>query len=440
MQFKNIRVMNPVNMAFQSKNVLIQNGIKEIIDATKSDEKGYFFPHENVRDWENKVTMFGGLADTHIHGFGGYDFADVGDHPEVLPQIMHAIGRTGVAYVMATLVSLRMPTLIKCLQVIDEYVQRQELNLVTGAARIIGVHLEGPFIAKNCKGAHDLGALQDDISLDQFKAIIAHAPHITEWKMTVAPDLPGMIDFAGESKALLQQGISVKIFLGHTNPDIQTIESAVQMGVDGFTHLGNACMEACCRETRKLEASDASSHLVQWVLQNPHRCPAGVELIVDGAHLSQSFVSLIKEIIGDKIVLITDALGPSGLADGIYKLGTLDIRKEGGNFYLCDADGVFAMKDGILENGKPGKVKSLAGSAASLPYCIQTYSDWTTAKETEEERWKALYFAAIKNPLSSSLSEKAQSKLPEEQNFSLFDEQGKLVMSLCNGELREHIK
>jgi N-acetylglucosamine-6-phosphate deacetylase len=445
MLIKNIRVMNDSRGRAESKDVLVdQAGRKEIFDAKSQlipipetcvdkargapcTSRPRRYTSDEVTQYTQVsgigMTMMPGLFDTHVHGQGGFDFADVGEHPETLPLIMKALGQTGLSYAMATLVSLKIPTLVKALQVIDAYFQQQESNPMPGFTRIVGIHLEGPFIAKDCKGAHDILALQDSISLSQFKEIISNAPHIHEWKMTIAPDLPGAQEFIRDAKELEKEGISVKVFLGHTNPDKDQIQNAIDAGAVGFTHLGNACMETCCREMRALEVTDATSHLVQWVLENPESCPPGVELIVDGVHLSQTFVSLVKGVIGNKILLVTDALGPSGLADGNYKLGTLDIQKKGNSFYLL------------------GSTK-LAGSAAPLSHCIHTYAQWTKCDDmgTEEDLMKSIYFAAVENPRISSLSKKALEKLPEDKNFSIFNAQGELVMSLCNGEFIEHQK
>lgn len=74
----------------------------------------------------NYMQTFPGLLDAHVHGQGGVDFADVGDHPEALTKMMAAIGKTGVSYVMATLVSLQLPTLTKALRAINDCVAQNQ--------------------------------------------------------------------------------------------------------------------------------------------------------------------------------------------------------------------------------------------------------------------------------------------------------------------------
>lgn len=368
-----------------------------------------------VIDAEKNLIVLPGLLDTHIHGYGGGDFSEVGEHPECLPQILYALGQTGLSYVMATLVSLPMPKLKQCLQELDQFIQKP---ILPGSSKIVGVHLEGPFIDKNCKGAHAESALQSHIDLAVFKEIISAAPHITQWKVTLAPDLPGAITFIEEVKSLRQAGIFVHVFLGHTNPEKVFIDQAVDAGAEGFTHLGNACKETCCRMVQPLSKQDAQSQLVQWVLENPIKCPKGVELIVDGVHLSSSFVRLIENHVPQKIVLVSDALGPSGLNDGKYQLGSLPIEKRGRSFYLLDQPEV------------------LAGSAASLVDCLYQYSQWLKLEhQLAQERVHRLYTAVIENP---RLSLDASFVLPDEKNFVLIDTEGKLHVSLCNGQLRVH--
>ena len=390
---------------------------------------------KNTFDAKAKYTLMPGLLDAHVHGHGGYDFADVGHAPHTIPLIMQALGQTGLSYAMATLISLDLKTLENSLLAIDDYVQAQEENIESSSAKIVGVHLEGPFIAKNCKGAHAEEHLQEKISMELFTKIISVAPNINNWKLTLAPDLPGAEQFIKDVKKLESKNIFVNVSLGHSNPaDKSVIGKAIAAGAIGFTHLGNACGETCCREARRLDRHDPKSQLVQWVLENPQKCPAGVELFIDGVHLSKSFVRLLKDTLGDKLVLITDALGPSGCDDGLYESGKLFIRKNGNTFYLADANGHFKMKEMQLPDGSTQKEKILAGSGVSLVNCIQQYAEWLSDIE-QEQKMQSIYAAVITNPRQSSLSADAIVNLPDKKNFVLIDEEGKLVLSLCHGQL-----
>ena len=443
MLIKNIYVYSDAGIR-QLKHVqLTEDGLKKVFPI---DDDLSHLEEEKIIDCQGRYFLMPGMLDSHVHGQGGIDFADVGDEisDDCLKIIANALGKTGLSYALATFVSMPLPALKKALVKLDDFIQKQEQNLTPGSTRFVGVHLEGPFIAKkkSCKGAHLESALLDSISMEQFREIIAVAPHIKYWKITLDPDLPGAEEFIKQTKDLEQEGIFVKVFIGHCNPDDKAvIGRAIAAGACGFTHVGNACQESCSRETRGLALNDAKSHVVQWILENPDSCPSGIELIVDGVHLSSSFISLICNTLKNKIILVTDALGPTGCPqngkDDLHKLGALDIRKAQDSFYLVDPEGNFLMKEGILPSGEKGLVKTLAGSAASLSLCAQKYFEFLQ-DETIESRMDSMYAALITNPRSASLSMEAIAHLPDDRNFSIFNDKGELILSSCNGKIMEH--
>jgi N-acetylglucosamine-6-phosphate deacetylase len=256
--------------------------------------------------------------------------------------------------------------------------------------------------------------------------ILAYAPRINNWKITLAPDLPGAMEFIKRlcEEQTKQKPLSIKINIGHSNAPVEFINQSMRLGAAGITHCGNACKEPHCRQAN-VTKQDITSHLVQWVLNNPQQCPPGIELIVDGHHLSESFVQLIFKTIGHKINLITDALGATGLADGAYTLGTLPIYKKGIIFYV--------------ENAGIESEPLLAGSAASLYDCAQRFSRWTDEPGQQNHRINAIYFASVYNPRISSLSSSLiQALNADNQNGVLFNDEGKLVLSLCQGKIWGH--
>lgn len=438
MLIKNIYVYNDAGIK-ELKHVLVTDVGSRII--FNSDDDLSALEDKKIIDTKGSYYLMPGLLDVHVHGQGGVDFADLGDETgdEGLECIVQALGKTGLSYVIATLVSMPIDALKKSLIKINEFMQKQAQNLSPGCTQIVGVHLEGPFIAKKCKGAHAEEVLQESISMKQFRGIIDVAPNIKHWKITIDPSLLGAEEFIEQAKLLECEGIFVKVFIGHCNPDNkEIIDRAIAAGACGFTHLGNGCQESCSRDTRELTVHDSKSHVVQWVLENKDNCPPGVEIIIDGGmHLSASFISLIHNTIKNKLILITDALGPTGCKDGTYKLGTLDIRKEQNSFYLADKQGGFLMKEGILPSGEKGLVKTLAGSAVTLSFCAQKYFE-AMPNEPLERRMDFMYAALVTNPRSSSLSMSAINMLPDDNNFSIFNDKGQLILSSCHGKLIEH--
>ncbi len=437
MIIKNIYVYNDVGIKELKHVQITEEGSRIIFNI---DDDLSLLSDEKILDSKGCYFLMPGMFDVHVHGQGGIDFADLGDETseDGLECIVHALGKTGLSYALATLVSMPIEALKKSLIKINDFMQKQAQNPSPGCTQIVGVHLEGPFISKKCKGAHAEEALQESISMKQFRDIINVAPNIKHWKITIAPDLFGAEDFIKQTKLLEQEGIFVKVFIGHCNPDDkEVIGRAIAAGACGFTHLGNACQESCSRDERELALHDSKSHVVQWVLENVDSCPPGVELIVDGVHLSTSFISLMHNTIKNKIILVTDALGPTGCNDGTYKLGVLDIRKEKNNFYLADNRGGFLMKSGILPSGEKGLVKTLAGSAASLSLCAQKYFE-VMSNEPQASQMDFMYAALVANPRGTSLSRAAISALSDENNFSIFNDKGQLILSSCHGKLIEH--
>lgn len=438
MLIRNVQVFDNDTLTSQLKNVYVAEGRREILDLSDNIEDKKI---DSEIDVNGSSTLMPGLLDPHVHGQGGFDFGDKALNPENIAHIAKKLGLTGLAYAMPTLVSLELGRLKESVKAISDYMEQQQNNPLPGTTQFVGIHLEGPFIAKNCRGAHDINVLQDAINISLFRDIISAAPYVTHWKITLDPDLKGALEFIRESKKLEKEGLFVKVFLGHTNPlDKETISKAIAAGAAGFTHLGNACQETCCRLTRELEEKDATSHLVQWVLEHPEECPPGVELIVDGEHLTQPFVSLVYKTVGDKIIVITDALGPAGLDDGLYMLGTLRIRKEGSSFYLADEAGDFIMKEGTLPSGEKGLVKSLAGSGSSLSFCLENFHNFIATPEQSEQDSMRSFFKALLNSRTGTLSPAMSvATLNDDSNFVLIDNaSGKLMLSLCNGHIIDH--
>ncbi|MDP3268128.1 MAG: N-acetylglucosamine-6-phosphate deacetylase [Legionella sp.] len=424
------------------KNMLIYSENSPTISHVHIDEfNKWTFINENdfeayddeVIDAQGHYTLMPGMLDAHIHGHGGFDFSDSTVNELQIKSICSSLGKTGLSYAMATLISLSLDELRERLKTLNNYILKQNSQPQKGLTQIVGVHLEGPFIAQECKGAHDGHVLQEKINLACFKEIICVAPAIKEWKITLDPSLPGAIEFINDVKKLEVDGVFVKVFLGHCNPPQHIISAAINAGAVGFTHLGNACKEGCSRKTDLSHRNEVQSHLVQWVLEHTD-LDYGIELIVDGVHLSESFVRLIHAAADEKIMLITDALGPSGLKDGPFKLGSLGIRKEHNNFYLVDENDSF-----ILKKSSSGLEKTLAGSAASLSFCAQKYTQWIKPVLKAHSSINAcLYNALIKNPRITSLSKAAIAQLPDEQNFVVLNDHGELVLSMCQGLMVNH--
>ncbi len=179
----------------------------------------------------------------------------------------------------------------------------------SAGARIIGAHLEGPFLSPLRPGAHDPAALlaPDLAALD---ALLAAGPVS---QVTLAPELPGALDLVD---ALVARGVTVSC--GHTEADAAAAHLAFDRGATAVTHLFNAM--------RRPEARDPG---IAYAALG--RDDVFVTLIVDGHHLADDTVRMAWRAAGDRVVLISDAVAAAAAPDGDYTLGgTVPIHSAGG--------------------------------------------------------------------------------------------------------------
>lgn len=368
-------------------------------------------PPPSFVDLKSQYLVIPGLMDTHIHGLFNNDFSD--GTLTAYRTITELLGKHGVAYCSATFVSMELEQLKNALRELNTFLS---LPVVKGAAQIVSVHLEGPFIARNCKGAHDEKVLQDKISLGRFLEIIAAAPRVKDWKITLDPELPGALEFIEQTRHLVVNGqkIGVHIFIGHSNAQQNILQEASRRGVAGYTHLGNANCERLHREKDGHAIANCQSNVVRFALQQNKP----VELIVDGQHLSSEFVQFVQRERPNQTLLVSDALRTAGMPDGEYTLGSLAVLKIGNKIVLKDTP------------------EKLAGSAALLPELIVNYlAILKKSGLVEKDCLNALYHALVTNPRNSSM----QNPKALNNNFVILDRStGELILSQTNGKVWQH--
>ncbi len=175
--------------------------------------------------------------------------------------------------------------------------------------RVIGAHLEGPFISPSRPGAHDPSAIRppDPAALDALLAAGAVS------QVTLAPELPGALELVD---ALVARGVTVS--LGHTEADAATAHRAFDRGASAVTHLFNAMRRPAPRDPGIAFAALGREDVF-------------VTLIVDGHHLADDTVRTAWRAAGDRLVLISDAVAAAAAPDGDYTLGgTVPIHSGGG--------------------------------------------------------------------------------------------------------------
>ncbi|MBQ2740349.1 MAG: N-acetylglucosamine-6-phosphate deacetylase [Clostridia bacterium] len=251
-----------------------------------------------------------GFIDQHIHGAGGSDGMDatVADY-ETIAKTVAAEGTT--SFVITTMTQ-SVENITKAMQAVKEYREGER-----DGARVVGIHLEGPFIAPAFKGAQPLDYVAKP-SVDVFKAYNEASGNAIKI-VTLAPEVEGAEELIAY---LTENGIVSSI--GHTGAKCEDIEKAIKKGASNITHTYNAQTALHHREIGTVGSA---------MLYDELNC----ELIADTIHVSVPAMRLlIKNKPVDKVSLITDAMRAKGIPDGVSELGGQVVYVKNGEARLAD--------------------------------------------------------------------------------------------------------
>jgi N-acetylglucosamine-6-phosphate deacetylase len=238
-----------------------------------------------------------GFVDLQVNGFAGVDFFSA--DAEGYRRAGKALLECGVTAYQPTFITSPEDELKAALHEVPQ----------NGAApRIIGAHLEGPFISAERLGTHPVAARRDP-DLDLLKRLLAAGPvsHVT-----LAPELPG----AYELMALLKQH-GVIISCGHSNATSVEAREAFARGAKTVTHIFNAMRPFVAREPGLAGAALVTGDVV-------------IQVILDGVHLADDTARLVWQTAGGRVALVTDAIAAAGAGDGSHTLAGIDFEVENG--------------------------------------------------------------------------------------------------------------
>ncbi|MBC3869265.1 N-acetylglucosamine-6-phosphate deacetylase [Undibacterium oligocarboniphilum] len=245
-----------------------------------------------------------GFVDLHVHGAGGKDTMEAGDAVQVIAR-EHA--RHGTTSLLATTMTAPMADIEVALRAIQPVIAQRP----SGTARVLGVHLEGPYINPGKLGAQpDFAGLG---SLQQVQHLHAIAPIRL---ITVAPEMPGHLDLVRE---LAATGMQVQI--GHTLGTYEEGVAALENGAKGFTHLYNAMSRLDHRAPGMVGAALAHAQFS--------------EIIPDLLHVHPGAIRAAMRAI-PHLYCVTDSTAASGMPDGQYMLGRQVVHKCLGGVRLED--------------------------------------------------------------------------------------------------------
>jgi N-acetylglucosamine-6-phosphate deacetylase len=277
-----------------------------------------------------------GFVDIQLNGFAGIDFCDAKLNPVKALTIVPALWKTGVTTFCPTVITNTQENLLKCFRVLEE-ARRIDPHFAKSAPCY---HLEGPYISPGgSRGAHNPEVMRPPCWKEFQELQEAAGGRIG--LVTVAPELPGALDFIRQARAA-----GVAVAMGHTDATPEQIHQGAEAGAQLNTHLGNGCPQMIDRHRTPLWAQLAIDQL-------------SASMICDGFHLPPDLVRVIHRVKGiDRCILITDAVHVAGLSPGRYKLVDLDIE-------LLDTGQVVAMDR-----------HSMAGSAVSMNRAIKVFMDF----------------------------------------------------------------
>ncbi len=268
-----------------------------------------------------------GFINIHVHGGNGITFGFSDKIAADLAAYSEWVTNAGVT---GFLCSIAAPTAKELVELVSAFAD--VLDAGVPGAEALGLHLEGPFLSTEKKGAFNPAWLRKP-DMKEAKAVLEAG---RGWirQMTLAPELPG----AQEIAALFREA-GVVVALGHTNADYETASAALRGNFTNVTHTFNAQRGFHHREPGVFGAVMSSDDVT-------------AELIADTVHVHPGAMQVLLRSLGtDRVVLITDAMAGAGLPDGTYNLVGHTVTVKNGQARLADG--------------------TLAGSTARMNQCVR---------------------------------------------------------------------
>lgn len=328
-----------------------------------------------------------GFIDMHVHGGIGISFDEIDNLELNLQTYSKWVASTGVT---GFLCSIAAPDAKALAEKIERYVGIFEKTFE--GAQPLGLHLEGPYLNKQKKGAFNPAWLRMP-SLEEAKSFIEAG---SGWirQMTLAPELPGAQEIAA-----LYRSHGILISLGHTDSNYETASAALKGNFTHVTHTFNAQSGFHHRQPGAFGAIMASDEVT-------------AELIADTIHAHPGAMKILVRCLGtDRIVLITDAMPGAGLADGVYELVGLQVTVKNGHANLPDG--------------------TIAGSTVLLNQCVRNVNQLVGVPFPE-----AIKMASLNPARTMGISNRLGSiAVGKEANLVVLDQNADVLMTMVKGKI-----
>ncbi|MBN2602177.1 MAG: N-acetylglucosamine-6-phosphate deacetylase [Candidatus Marinimicrobia bacterium] len=293
--------------------VLIQDGkIEDVISNERFKKRQ--IPHNAQLFYLNGANISAGFIDTHIHGLNGFDTAD--GSPDSIMEMSKALLDYGVTGFCPTLYPQPDDNFLESIKAVVAAIGKEP------GAKIYGMHLEGPFVSADKPGVLT-GKYMRSVDINLMKKYLEAAEgHIAI--MTVAPELKNMHDLA-----ILAGKSGIVVSAGHSNATYENMLEGFQAGILHSTHFFNAM--------RRLHHRDPG--VVGAIMIHAN---VSCEVIADGFHIHKAIMELLLRVKPvHKVVLVTDALKPTGLKSGTLIANNEEVILENGLF-IRKSDGTIA--------------------------------------------------------------------------------------------------
>jgi N-acetylglucosamine-6-phosphate deacetylase len=330
--FTATRLFTPVE-EIRNPLLVVEDGVISEVSSRSGNEAP---ANTKVVDFSDAV-LAPGFFDIHIHGGSGLDVMRAAASD--LPRLGRFLATHGVTAYFPTTVAAPLDSTCAALERLADAI---EATVSDGPvqARPLGIHLEGPFLSHKRRGVHPPENLVEPTIAVFDRLWQAARGHVRV--LTIAPEIPGAMEVIAE--AALR---NVCVSMGHSDAEMPVAQAAVKAGARHATHTFNAMRPLDHREPG----------ILGEVLSNNQMT---ADMIVDGIHVDPAVVELFLKAKGPELaVLITDAISATGMPDGRYQLGPIEVD----------------VKDGKATSGN-----SLAGSVLTMDRAVRNvtkYSDWS---------------------------------------------------------------
>jgi N-acetylglucosamine-6-phosphate deacetylase len=374
------RILENATIVISGKKIIsVDTEDKDVAGAKVMDAKGNY--------------VSAGFIDIHVHGGGGHDFMDGSESGFLKIAETHA--QYGTTSMFPTTLTSSKEELFQTLAIYENANKKNSRG-----AQFLGLHLEGPYISMNQKGAQDGRYIRNPVP-SEYEEIVAATSSIKRWSS--APELQGSIELG---KYLVSKNILPAI--AHTDAIYEEVVEAFQNGYSLITHLYSTMTGVTRRNAFRYAGVIESAYLIDEM---------DVEIIADGVHLPAALLKLVYKIKGaNRIALITDAMRAAGMPEWESDLGSLH-----NGLKVIVEDGVAKLPDR----------SSFAGSVATTIRLLKTMVTIAGVPLTDAVKMLTMTPARIMNVLET----KGELSSGKDADIVIFNEEFIVEKTMVQGRI-----